>query len=152
MANWIINMAIIAGTFFFIVKFVLPSINKKRAAKALDEILFPNGEPQKNKVIESFKKITKQQFTNEEIIDYFIKEKGMQLMSITPDFSESLKKYLQLPTLVELNYFEMVKFNETFINYPRNFEPKKIENADTLFELKPDNKKSAFLCKEGYAS
>ena len=77
-------------------------------------------------------------------------------MSVTPDFSESLKKYLMKPTLVDLNYFEMVKFNETFINYPRNFENKqfnnKIESSETIFEITPENKQSAFLRKEGYAS
>ena len=151
MATWIINLAIIAGAFFVIVRFVLPGINKKRADKALNEILFPNGDSQKSKVIEAFKKITKRQFTNDEILDFFTKEKGMQLMSINPDFQESLKKYILKPTLVELNYFERVKFHETFINYPKNFETVKsikIESADTIFE----HKTPAFLAREGYAS
>ena len=158
MAYWIINttifMTIITGILFIIIKIAVPKINKKRAYKALDKILFPNGNSQKNKVIDAFRKITQRKFTNEEILDFFIKEKGIQFMSIDPDFSSFLKKYLMIPTLVELNYFEKVKFHETFINYPRNFETvnSKIENSEIVFELLQDNKTPAFLAKEGYAS
>jgi len=133
MAYWIINTTIITGIItgilFIIMKIVVPKNDKKRAIKALEKILFPNGESQKNKVVEVFKKITQRQFTEEEILDFFIKEKGIQFMSINTEFSSSLKKYLMRPTLVELNYFEKVKFHETFINYPRNFGTMKIENS-----------------------
>ena len=156
MAYWIINTAIIAGIstgiIFIIIGIAIPKINKKRATEAFEEILFPNGNFQKNKVIEAFKKITHRQFTEEEILDFFIKEKGIQLMSINADFSSLLKKYLLRPTLVELNYFEKVKFHETFINYPRNFGTMKIENSETIFELNSEKKTSTFFAKEGYAS
>ena len=156
MAYWIINTAIFAGIItgilFIIIGVAIPKINKKRAYKALEKIIFPHGEYQKIKVIEVFKKITQRKFTEEEIVDFFIKEKGIQFMSINVDFSESLKKYLMRPTLVELNYFEKVKFHETFINYPRNFIPMKIENSETLFELKSENKTSIFFAKEVNAS
>ena len=156
MAYWIFNTAIIAGIItgilFIIMKIVVPKMNKKRAVKALDEILFPNGNSQKNKVIAAFKKITQRQFSENEMLDFFIKEKGIQLMSINVDFSSSLKKYLMKPTLVELNYFEKVKFHETFINYPQNFGTMKIENSETIFEINSEKKSSAFFVKEGYAS
>ena len=129
MAYWIINTAIFTRIIFLITRIIVPRVNTRRALETLDEILFPDGESQKNKVIETFKKITKQQFSEEEILDFFIKEKGIQLMSIDTDFSDSVKKYLMKPTLVELNYFEKVKFHETFINYPRNFGTMKIENS-----------------------
>ena len=156
MAYWVFNTAIIAGIItgilFIFMKIVVPNNDKKRAAKALEEILFPNGSSQKNKVIDTFKRIIQRQLTEEEIIDFFIKEKGIQLMSIDTDFSSSLKKYLMRPTLVELNYFEKVKFHEAFINYPRNFETAKIENSESVFEIMPESKTPAFLAREGYAS
>jgi len=152
MAYWIINTAIIAGIFLIIVKIVRPGLKKKRAAKTLEEIFFPNGESQKNKMILTFRKIIQRQFTEEEILDFFIKEKGIQLMSINTDFPTSLKKYLMRPTLIELNYFEKVKFHETFINYSRNFKFVNIENSETIFENLSKKKVSAFITKKGYAS
>ena len=156
MAYWIINTAIIAGIvtgiILIIIGIVIPKINKKRASETLIEILFPNGELQRKKVIDTFKKITQRQLNENELLDYFIKEKGIQLMSINADFSDSVKKYLMRPTLVELNYFEKVKFHEAFINYPRNFETAKIENSESVFEIMPESKTPAFLAREGYAS
>ena len=156
MAYWIINSAIIAGIFTgifsIIIGIVIPKINKKRASETLSEILFPNGELQRKKVIDAFKKITQRQFKDDEILDFFIKEKGIQLMSIDADFSDSVKKYLMKPTLVELNYFEKVKFHETFINYPRNFGTAKIENSETIFNNISESKTPSFIAREGYAS
>ena len=156
MAYWIINTAIITGIIFLFTKIIIPRANSKKALEILEEILFPNGESQKNKVIETFRRITKRQLTKNEMLDYFIKEKGIQLISIDTDFSDSVKKYLMKPSLVELDYFEKVKFHEAFINYQVNLEALKsngkIENSDTVFEIMPKIKTPAFLAKKGYAS
>jgi hypothetical protein len=116
MANWIFLTA-----------------KRSKASETLENILFPEGNIQKRKVIDAFNTITNETYSNEEILDFFMKEKGLQLISIDADLSSEVKKYIRKDTLIDLNYFERVKFHKTFINYPRNFEVRKIENSKTSF-------------------
>jgi hypothetical protein len=116
MANWIFLTA-----------------KRSKAYETLENILFLGGETQKNKVIDEFNKITNTNYSNEEILDFFMKEKGLQLISIDADLSSEVKKYIRKDTLIDLNYFERVKFHQAFINYPRNFEVRKIENSETIY-------------------
>jgi hypothetical protein len=116
MANWIFLTA-----------------KRSKASETLENILFPEGNIQKRKVIDAFNTITNEDYSNEEILDFFMKEKGLQLISINTDLPPSVKKYIRKDTLIDLNYFERVKFHEVFINYPRNFEVRKIENSETIF-------------------
>ncbi|MCL2073850.1 MAG: hypothetical protein FWH18_08015 [Marinilabiliaceae bacterium] len=71
----------------------------------------------RKEVVDTFHAITANRFSEEEAIDYFMKEKGLQLMSITPGTPLKLKYFLALPTKVELTFFEKVKFNEAFLSY-----------------------------------
>ena len=137
MTYWIFITTAFAGTIYLFLMNTTLQIKRKKPSQVLEEILFPFGKAQKRKVIEAFKKVTPQKFSDEEIIDFFMKEKGLQMIPTNPDLSQSLVKYIRKDTLIDLNYFERVKFHETFINYPRNFEVPIIESAGTIFNELP---------------
>ena len=103
----------------------------QRAKVHLNKSLFPLGEIQKKMVIKVFHNITAGKFTDEQAIDFFVKEKGLQLMSITPGTPLKIKYYLARPTSVKLTYFERVEFHKAFINY---------QVADVFFKSKKSNK------------
>ena len=122
MSKGIILVFLIACSIVMI-KFIVQAILKCRAAAILNKILFPLGESQKRKVIATFNAITNSRFSPEEIVDYFIKTKGRQMFfSGDKKFSNSIKSYLNIPTIIDLDYFEQVKFHKIFINYPNNID------------------------------
>ena len=102
-----------------------------RAKVYLNNSLFPLGEVQKKTIIRVFHKITANKYTDKQAIDYFVKEKGLQFMSVTPGTPLKIKYYLAQPTLVQLTYFERVEFHKAFINY---------RAADIFFKPKKSNK------------
>ncbi len=101
-----------------IVRKFYPEWVKKRAIKKLDSFLFPKGYRQKEEVLNTFKAFTGDRFSDDEILDYFFKIKGLQSVEINKKTNFWVKKYLFRPTTIKLNYFEQVKFYETFLNFP----------------------------------
>ncbi len=97
-------------------------IAEKRATKDLGRHLFPNGEEQKIKALSTMEKITNSRFPEPLMIDYFLKIKGLQRINMNDPVDFWTKKYLMTPTKIKLNYFEQVKFYETFLNYPEDHE------------------------------
>jgi hypothetical protein len=77
MANWIFLTA-----------------KRSKASETLENILFPEGNIQKTKVIDAFNTITNENYSNEEILDFFMKEKGLQLISIDADLPSDVKNIL----------------------------------------------------------
>ena len=119
-------------------------IAEKKATKDLGRHLFPDGEEQRLKALATMEKITNSRFPESLMIDYFLKIKGLQRINMNDPVDFWTKKYLMTPTKVKLNYFEQVKFYETFLNYPNDLEkiiipaeneqsePPKIFNEKTL--------------------
>ncbi len=97
-------------------------IAEKRATKDLGRHLFPNGEEQKIKALSTMEMITNSRFPEPLMIDYFLKIKGLQRINMNDPVDFWTKKYLMTPTKIKLNYFEQVKFYETFLNYPEDHE------------------------------
>lgn len=91
---------------------------ERYAVSQLESILFSSGSSQKEEIITSMKEITKEKYSNEELLDYFLKIKGLQVINLCNPVSFWTRKYLMSPTRLKLNYFEQVKFYETFLNYP----------------------------------
>ena len=112
----LIVIALIAF-YFLLKKVIIPIVMIQKAKTYLHKSLFPHGDIQKNIVIKEFHKITSNKYNDKQAIDFFVKEKGLQLMSITPGTPLRIKYYLARPTLVRLTYFERVEFHKTFINY-----------------------------------
>jgi hypothetical protein len=93
-------------------------IAEHKATKDLERHLFPNGDEQKQKVLKIMENITGNRFSESMLMDYFLKIKGLQIVNMNDPIDFWTRKYLMTPTKIRLNYFEQVKFYETFLNYP----------------------------------
>ena len=123
MATGLVVLVFLIAGYLLVKKFIFPSIIRWRALLFLENILFPHGEVQKDKVVTIFDVITGNRFSREQAINYFIKSKGRQLLtSGNEEFPFWAKSYLKTRPAIDLTYFEKVKFHETFINYPKSFE------------------------------
>ena len=113
-------------------KLALPMMVKTRAYKDLQPMLFSKGE--KRNVISKLHEITANRFSDEEILDYYLKVKGSQISKHNNNRSFWVKKYLASPADIKLNYFEQVRFYEIFMGYAGNNEPKISNYLKTIFE------------------
>ena len=119
MLIWIISFLFIAvASCFWFCRQLLPSIVRRKAYASLHKVIFPEGETQKQSVLTTFHGFTKERFSDDQIMDYFMKIKGLQNLSIGSSTNFWVKKYLLSPTKIKLNYFEQVKFYELFMNFP----------------------------------
>lgn len=140
MIYWIIaSIALLTGISVWVYKFYLPALIKSKAQHTLLSLLFPGGKEQQAEVMKVFHQITNQRFNDEQILDYFVKIKGLQTLDLAIKTNYWIKKYLLSPTDVKLNYFEQVKFYETFMNYPTSFgftikKKNKPETIGTFFK------------------
>jgi len=117
MKNTIIVVVSVLILGFIAYKIIFPYVMSFRGRNFLYKKLFFNRETQKNEVVRKFHEITKNRYSDHLAIDYFMKEKGLQLMSITPGTPLILKYYLNNNPKAVLTYFEKVKFHEAFIKY-----------------------------------
>ena len=116
------GLAILLGMIIWFWKKGVLLIAEKRATKDLGRHLFPNGEEQRLSALATMEKITNNRFPEALMIDYFLKIKGLQRINMNDPVDFWTKKYLMTPTKIKLNYFEQVKFYETFLNYPEDHE------------------------------
>jgi hypothetical protein len=113
-------------------------IAERYAGKILEKLLFNNDHQSKSTILQSMNTITKGKYSNEQLLDYFLKIKGLQVINKKEGLNFWTRKYLMCPTKLKLNYFEQVKFYETFLNYP--------EASDRQFHSKTD--KSTYITSE----
>ncbi len=114
----LISLVLIVPLTYISVHKLYPELVRKKAIMKLEELLFPKGHWQKSEVLKTFRSMTGSRFTDEEILDYFYKIKGLQSVNVNSKTNFWIKKYLFTPTAIRLNYFEQVKFYETFLNFP----------------------------------
>ena len=141
MLIWIISFLGLAFfSYFWFNRQILPTIIKNKAHNSLYKTIFPNGDLQKHEVIKIFHEFTNGRFTDDEVMDYFMKIKGIQDLSMKTGTNFWVRKYLLSPTKIKLNYFEQVKFYELFINFPSPKIPEPIigdnENDPNLSDNK----------------
>jgi len=135
---------------FVVVRKFYPRVVKKQAVKKLESLLFPKGQAQKMEVLKTFRDFTGDRFNDEEILDYFFKIKGLQSVNISSKTNFWVKKYLFSPTVIKLNYFEQVKFYETFLNFPEKagnvrktfFKPEKFSRKHVRTDNAPQVSKN----------
>ncbi|MBK3517940.1 hypothetical protein [Carboxylicivirga marina] len=96
----------------------LSLLAEKNAAKELEKTLFPNGDTEKHAILDSLCQITKDKYSKELLLDYFLKIKGLQVVNMYDPVNFWTRKFLMSPTKLKLNYFEQVKFYESFLNFP----------------------------------
>ncbi|GEM_PF-1419651 len=120
MTTLLITITTLLGFGFWFWKKGLILIAERNASKHLEKVLFPNGTEEKSTILESLKKITKGKYTDDLLLDYFLKIKGLQVINMYDPVDFWTRKYLMSPTKLKLNYFEQVKFYETYLNYPQS--------------------------------
>ena len=124
-------------------RLVIPMLAKAKAYKELQPMIFSNGE--KRKTISKFHEITNNRFSDDEILDYYMKVKGSQILRHNKNRSFWVKKYLVSPAEIKLNYFEQVRFYEIFMGYPKNDEPKISNYLKIIFGNYQDASSSVVL-------
>lgn len=107
---------------FFIFRYSFRQVIKRKAIPQLDAILFPDGLSQKAIITNKLKELTHDRFSEEQTLDYFMKIKGLQVVTLSQRSNFWIRKYLFSPTTIKLNYFEQVNFYKLFLNYPSTAE------------------------------
>ncbi len=99
-------------------------IGRRKHLKVIEQRLckklFPGeeGENLKNDMIENMMTITNGRFSEDEILDYYLKIKGLQIIDINSFGDSEISNYLMQPTRIRLRYRELVSFYETYLNQP----------------------------------
>ena len=119
---------------FVVSKKVIKNIAQKKAIQRLSALLFPMGLDQKEAILGSIDALTHHRFGRDEIMDYYLKIKGLQAVNLNDPVDFWIRHYLLQPTRIRLNYFEQVKFYETFLNYPE------IQGKQEVITIKPQKR------------
>jgi hypothetical protein len=109
----------ILATLISLHKHIIRLIAERKSIPKIESILFSEGRENKKHVIDSINDITNKRLKEEQILDYFYKIKGLQVLNNCYSNNYWIKVYLTSPTRIKLNYFEQVKFYEIFLNYPK---------------------------------
>ncbi len=98
---------------------ILRMIAEQKATPKLEKVLFSEDLKNKRCIIEKLQRLTNKRLNDDLLLDYFLKIKGLQVLNINKPMNFWIKIYLKTPTKIKLNYFEQVKFYESFLNYPK---------------------------------
>lgn len=85
----------------------------------LCETLFPHGDEQRDQVMSEMAEFTQDRFSKNDLLDYYLKIKGLQIIDLHANGDIGIRHYLLQPTQIKLNYYEQVKFYEKYLNYPQ---------------------------------
>lgn len=90
---------------------------RNSAVKKVCAYLFPgdNDGLLRARTVERMMAITNNRFTEDEMLDYYLKIKGLQMIDMNSFNDSSMRKYLMRPTQVRLEYSELVTFYEEFL-------------------------------------
>lgn len=70
----------------------------------------------RGRVVKRMMALTHNRFTEDEMLDYYLKIKGLQMIDMNSFNDSDMRKILMRPTLVRLQYRELVIFYEQFLN------------------------------------
>lgn len=102
----------------------------KDSIKQLCKMLFPEGDKQREIVLNEFAQLTNNHYNREDLLDYYLKIKGLQFIDLHANSNAMVRQYLMKPTKIRLKYIELVKFYERYLNYPQAIGENLIENAE----------------------
>jgi hypothetical protein len=83
------------------------------------DLIFPDGIEQKETILDDIADLTKGRFNREDILDYYLKIKGLQILDMHANGDKEISRYLMRPTKIRLNYYEQVIFYERYLNLPQ---------------------------------
>lgn len=102
-----------------LIKTVYAKQKERDAIIKMCNIIFPDGELQQEDVMDNINDLTKGRFDRTDLLDYYLKIKGLQMLDLHAHSDKDIRKYLMKPTRIRLNYYEQVLFYERFLNYPQ---------------------------------
>ncbi len=100
---------------------------ESKAVKMLTDQLFPSGELQKELVIDEIMEMTKNRFPREDVLDYYLKIKGLHVLDLHTGVEANIREYLMCPTKIRLNYMELVRFYDKYLSFPEARGQKAVE-------------------------
>ncbi len=98
---------------------ILRMIAEQKAIPKLERVLFSESLKNKPCIIAKLHRLTNKRLNDDLLLDYFLKIKGLQVLNINKPMNFWVKIYLKTPTKIKLNYFEQVRFYESFLNFPK---------------------------------
>lgn len=102
----------------------------ERAEALLCKFLFPEGDEQLNETVDKLMSMTSNKYSREDVLDYYIKIKGLQLVDLMAYSNDRVSKYLMQPTRIHLTYSEVVHFYEEFLDYS---QPKGVNALGAIY-------------------
>lgn len=118
-------IVVIAGSAAFLV--IIHKMKRRRIARrahteeSLCAYLFPGDKTgvQRDELIADLHIMTGGRFSNDEVLDYYLKIKGLQMVDLNTLNDDDIRKFLMEPTKVRLHYRELVSFYEKYLNQPQ---------------------------------
>lgn len=100
-------------------RYLYINFRERTAMSELMSVLFPEGASQREPVVQDLIKLTKGKYNRIQLLDYFLKIKGLHLVDLHTSSSRHVRMYLMSPTKIKLNYSELVQFYEKYLNLPQ---------------------------------
>lgn len=91
---------------------------RRRSISKVCDYLFPGDTDglMRGRVVSRMMALTNNRFTEDEMLDYYLKIKGLQMIDMNSFNDADMRKFLMRPTLVRLQYRELVIFYEQFLS------------------------------------
>ncbi len=87
--------------------------------RELSAVLFTEGDNHKERVVQEMMKLTRGKYNRIQLLDYYLKIKGLHFVDLHTSSSRHVRSYLMRPTKIKLNYSELVQFYEKYLNLPQ---------------------------------
>ena len=115
----IVLMAALVLLVVLIVRKIYSQHKEQEAITKMCDLIFPEGQSQRESTIDDIVTLTKGRFNREDILDYYLKIKGLQILDLHANSDKYISNYLLEPTKIRLNYYEQVIFYERYLNLPQ---------------------------------
>jgi len=92
---------------------------EQQAIEKMCNLIFPDGNTQKETTLDDIMSLTKGRFNRDDLLDYYLKIKGLQILDLHTSEDKYISTYLMKPTKIRLNYYEQVLFYERYLNLPQ---------------------------------
>jgi len=92
---------------------------EQQAIEKMCNLIFPDGNTQKETTLDDIMSLTKGRFNRDDLLDYYLKIKGLQILDLHTSGDKYISTYLMKPTKIRLNYYEQVLFYERYLNLPQ---------------------------------
>lgn len=125
---FLLSLSIPSVVFLFIGgKWLFYKLIQKKGIAHLGKIYFMEDPKLKNEILTKLKEITKNQYSDLELTDYFLKIKGLQNFNKDRNTSFWINRYLKQKAAIKLDYFEQCDFFKAFKDIPSNTKSARIE-------------------------